>query len=475
MKHRPTPLLAVIAAASLSACVDAKTPDTPLASASPAALSQAVSAETGGTYLVRFGGGVPAGFAARVQALGGSVVFAHAGAGIGAVAGLSPESAARLGELAGVRNVVADQVSVLDPAGADVAVAQAGPLAATAGTDPTLAWGYSRQWHLRAIGADRAWAAGRHGSPAVRVAILDTGLDYRHPDLAGRVDLAASRSFVPSEAALLAANFPGAHPVADLHYHGTHVGAVVASNGIVAAGVTSEVTLVGLKVCTINGRCPVSNVLAGLVYAADLGVDVANMSIANTFARADSSAAHRDGPSFVAVINQVLTYVQRKGTLVVVAAGNQNTDLDHDGNQYRVYCSSPGVVCVSATGPTAAAGVDGPFTDVDARAPYSNYGRSVVSVAAPGGAAMPVWAACSTFSLVFPVCQTGAFVLGANGTSAASPNAAGVAALIAEDVGHDPARIRARLQQTADDLGEPGTDPFYGKGRVNAARAVGLR
>ena len=86
-----------------------------------------------------------------------------------------------------------------------------------------------------------------------------------------------------------------------------------------------------------------------------------------------------------------------------------------------------------------------------------------------------MWAACSTFSLVFPVCQTGAFVLGASGTSAASPNAAGVAALIAEDVGRDPARIRTRLQQTADDLGTPGTDPFYGKGRINAARAVGAR
>ncbi|HLM68970.1 MAG TPA: S8 family serine peptidase, partial [Longimicrobium sp.] len=401
------------------------------------------------------------------------VTFAHDGAGIGAVAGLSPEAAARLVTAPGVRAVVADAATTLEPVAGDLATAQAPSLAGTAG-DPALAWGFPRQWHLRAIGAERAWAAGRHGSPAVRVAILDTGLDYRHPDLAGRVDLAGSRSFVPSEAALLEANFPGAHPVADLHYHGTHVGATVASNGIIAAGVTSRVTLVGLKVCTLNGRCPVSNVLAGLVYSADLGVDVANVSIGNAFERADSSAAHRDGPSFVAVVNQALAYVHRKGTTVVVAAGNQNRDLDHDGNQYRVYCSAPSVICVSATGPASAAGVDGPFVDVDARAWYSNYGRSVVTVAAPGGAAQPTWAACSTFSLVIPGCRAGAFVLGLLGTSAASPHAAGVAALIAEDVGRDPSQVRARLQATADDRGEPGTDPFYGKGRINAARAVGL-
>jgi subtilisin family serine protease len=55
----------------------------------------------------------------------------------------------------------------------------------------------------------------------------------------------------------------------------------------------------------------------------------------------------------------------------------------------------------------------------------------------------------------------------------AAPHVAGVAALIAGQVGRSPAQISARLQQTADDLGQPGVDPAYGKGRVNAARAVG--
>jgi subtilisin family serine protease len=56
----------------------------------------------------------------------------------------------------------------------------------------------------------------------------------------------------------------------------------------------------------------------------------------------------------------------------------------------------------------------------------------------------------------------------------AAPHVAGLSALLVEDLGRSPAQIRARIQQSADDLGQPGTDPFYGKGRVNAARALGL-
>lgn len=454
--------LALLAAAGLSGCTDAistapAAPAAPAFSAAPTDIHQ--------SWLVRFDGGVPAGFASRVAALGGTVTFAHDGAGIGAVDGLSASAAAQLAGLGGVRAVDPDDATVLEPLAGGVAQ---GDLASS----PAAAWGFSRQWHLRAIGADQAWAAGRTGSPAVRVAILDTGLDYKHPDLAGRVDLAASKSFVASDDAIVAAWFPGAHSIADIHYHGTHVGATVASNGVVAAGVTSQVRLVGVRVCDVYGSCPISRVLAGVVYAADQGVDVINMSVSSKFMRADGG--NGAGPSLVSTINGALSYANRKGVTVVVAAGNQNEDLDHDGNAYRAYCNGPHVICVSATGPTAAAGVDGPFTDVDARAPYSNFGRSAITLAAPGGAAQPTWAACSTFSLIVSVCRTGAFILGLSGTSMAAPHTAGAAALVVEDVGRSPSRVRARLQQTADDLGQPGADPYYGKGRINVARSLGL-
>ncbi|HEU4885827.1 MAG TPA: S8 family serine peptidase [Longimicrobium sp.] len=478
MNHTTLRLLIVAAAAAagMAACDDIGTPDTPLAPTNAPSLAVAGVSDIDGNYLVLFkGNSVPSGFESRVAALGGSVMFAHAGAGVGAVRGLTPQAAAQLGASSGVAAVELDDMTVLSPMMGEVEEAGVGVESPSA---PATAFFYPRQWHLRAIQADVAWAAGRRGSPAIKVAIIDTGLGYTHPDLAGHVDLANSKSFVPSDDALLAslpgAPFVGAHPVADLHYHGTHVGATVSSNAVAAAGVTSRVTLVGVKVCTVNGSCPTSGVLAGVLYAADLGVHVANLSLGGRFLRRDASAEGGNGPSFLAIINNTFNYAHRKGTTVVVSAGNDGIDMDHDGNGYKAYCSAATVICVSATGPTSSGGVNGPFFNVDALAGYSNYGSSAVSVAAPGGNQRSVWAACSTFSLQIPVCRTGTFVVGLNGTSMATPHATGVAALIAEDVGRSPAQIRARLQQTADDLGPEGTDPAYGKGRINAARAAGV-
>ncbi len=426
-----------------------------------------------GSYLVRTNGkGFPANFAAQVEALGGTVTFTHDGAGIGAVAGLSADAAARLAKISGIAGVAMDDYTLVDMP--DAAMVEATDLGVASAAQPNTAFFFARQWNMRQIHADAAWAAGRLGQPTTKVGIIDTGLDYTHADLVGRVDLVNSVSFEPSDDARVAANFPGAHPVADLYYHGTHVGATVASNALAAAGVTSGVTLVGIKVCNVFGSCPTSGVLRGILYAADLGLPVANMSLGGSFQKRANNKGGSD-PSFVATVNQTFTYAQRKGTLIVVAAGNAAADMDHSSNTFFAYCSAPGVVCVAATGPTAAASVNGPWTDPDASSSYSNFGRSAISVAAPGGnAGIAVYAACSRFSLAIPVCRTGTFVVGSSGTSMATPHVTALAALISEDVGHDPSQIRTRLQQSADDLGQPGTDPYYGKGRINVARALGL-
>ncbi|HEX6372607.1 MAG TPA: S8 family serine peptidase [Longimicrobium sp.] len=471
MNHTTARLLTVLAAATagLAACGDV-TPDTPLAStrSAPSLSTAAID----GNYLVRFTSNrVPAGFAERVAAMGGTVIFAHAGAGVAAVSGLSPEEAGLLGSGGGVNAVVDDNMTVLSPIMHEVEAADVASEAVASPTAPQTAFFFPRQWHLRAIQANNAWAAGRLGSSTVKVGILDTGLGYTHADLAGRVDLANSVSFVPSDDALVPT---GVHKIADLHYHGTHVGATVSSNALAAAGVTSRVTLVGVKVCNVNGQCPTSGTLAGLLYAADLGVDVINLSVGGNFVRHQTSGAGGNGPAFIAIINQVYNYVHRQGTTVVVSAGNSGIDLDHDGNGAHAYCSAATVICVSATGPIASASVNGPFVGVDSLAGYSNFGRSAISVAAPGGNQRPVWAACSPFSLVLPICGTGTFIVGLSGTSMAAPHTTGTAALIVEDVGHSPAQVRARLQQSADDLGLEGTDPKYGKGRINTARAVGV-
>lgn len=422
-------------------------------------------------HVVAFSGAPPADFAARVAALGGSVEFTHAGAAVASVSGLTDEAAASLAKSQGVTTVARDAEFTVAPAtlGAEDFTFEAPPSAEA----PQTAYFYPRQWNMPAIGADQAWAAGFLGKPEVTVAVLDTGIAYTHADLSGRVDLARSISFRNNPGNIdelyRAAYFPSLHPVTDLQYHGTHVAATIASNAVVAAGVTSKVTLMGVKVLSLEGRGNTTYTVRGILHAADNGADVINMSLGGAFAKPGL------GP-LVAYLNQAIAYAYRKGVLVVVAAGNESTDLDHDGNTYATYCSAPNVVCVSATGPTNDS-LTAPWQSVDAFAGYSNFGRSSVSVAAPGGNASVVWAACSNTTVYNLPCRLSpTYALGLSGTSMATPHTAGLAALLVGELGKGkPGLVRARLLQSAVDLGQPGTDPFYGKGRIDVARALGLR
>lgn len=458
-----------VATLVLSGCQSDSVP--PTAPESPSLqFTASATADAAGRYLVLFRreGAIPAGFAALVQAAGGQVEIASSGAGIATVTGLTPEGAARIAKSIAVGAVEPDQtldyrLPVVDAA----AIEDAAPIFLESQAQPNLAVHFPRQWNLRAIHADQAWAAGYLGSSAVTVAILDAGIDYTYPDLAGRVDLSRSVSFVPSDDALVATLFPGRHVISDLHYHGTHVAATVASNALILAGVTSRVTLIGVKVLGASGTGSFSAILNGVIYAVDHGADVINMSLGAPFAK-----AHAQG--FNALINRTINYANRNGVVVVVSAGNEETDLDHDGNSYEAICSASNVICVSATGPTGATSVNGPYENIDAPAWYTNFGRSAISVAAPGGNQQPVWGPCSQMSLLIPVCQTGLYIVGASGTSAAAPHVSGLAALLVERYGRNPARIKSAIQQSADDLGPFGTDPWYGKGRINVVTALGL-
>lgn len=487
---------------ALAACADRPAPTATLATAPRDAAFSAEAADAPGTtYLVRFkGAGIPSSFAASVAAAGGELVFAHDKAGIAVVSGMTADGATALGNADGVAAVDEDAYTVLEqPAETEVLDASTDLQPSDAPqspANPTAAAFYGRQlWNMQAISAPAAWAAGIKGSSSTLVGILDTGIDYLHPDLVGRVDLGLSRSFL--SAAENARVPAGAHLVADLNYHGTHVASTVASNAYIGAGVTTNVKLVGLKVCApgtaangYNGTCPTSGTLAAILYAADNGIAVINMSLGGGFNRRDASAKGGFGPSFLATINQVMNYARRNGTLVVVSAGNSAVDMSHNGNGYNTYCDAPAVVCVSATGPTSAGlfgtaqyprGVYLNIQNVDALASYSNYGNNI-TVAAPGGNAAAVWASCSGFTLHpglagcrsrfynSPTSWSGSIV-GLAGTSMAAPHVTGVAAVIAGQVGRNPAQIAARLQQSADDLGASGFDPAYGHGRVNLLRA----
>lgn len=423
-----------------------------------------------GRHLVVFSSNnkIPADFAARVAELGGTITASYGKIGVAVVSGLSDEGAAQLQAFDDTQTVERDvEVQYIDPSEAAEIAFEDG---AASPTNPTTASFYPRQWHLRAIAAEKAWAAGKLGSSNVTVAILDTGIDILHPDLQGRVDMRRSASFVPSDDALVRANFPNAPLWTDLHYHGTHVGATVSSNAIVAAGVTSRVTLMAVKVLSAHGRGASSGILAGIMHAADNGADVINMSLGGTFRKSLN-------PGYVSVINRAINYANREGVVMIVSAGNDNYNMDSNEDIYKTYCMAPHVVCTSATGPTSRTTLNGPWQNVDAKATYSNFG-SYISVAAPGGnTGGAVVAACSKTSLRFRVCQdpNRHFVLNASGTSMASPHAAGLAALLVEQIGKDqPSKVANRMAQSADDLGDGGRDVIYGRGRINVAKALGL-
>jgi subtilisin family serine protease len=243
----------------------------------------------------------------------------------------------------------------------------------------------------------------------------------------------------------------------------------VSSNALAAAGVTSQTTLVAVKVCAYLNTCPLNSTLAGVIYAADHGADVMNLSLGGTFGKAGNG-------NLISLINASFNYAKNKGVTIVVSAGNSAIDMDHDKSGYKTYCSTPATICVAATGPTSQGRHQWAPGLTSTRRPSTRISAaSAINVAAPGGNnASFVWEACSRTSLIIPVCQTGTFIVGVQGTSMASPHVAGTAALLVPVLGRDPGAIKSRLQTSADDLGPVGTDPFYGKGRVNTARAVGV-
>jgi lantibiotic leader peptide-processing serine protease len=474
-------LLSAVVVSVLGACADTTTEPTLVK-------RQLSQVEQPARHIIDFNGNsAPRGFSEKVAQLGGAIEFVHP-AGLGVVTGLTAEGVTAISGLTGVRAVMEDVVLDVAPvalASDELDMSMLADAAPQSQANPATALRYSFQWNMRQIGANTAWLAGKLGDKSISVAILDTGIDYGNRDLAGLVDLTRSKSFVPMDTDTLVRYFGASwHPVTDLQGHGTNVAAQVSSLAFATAGIGSKTTLIGVKVLNQNGSGSLSAILAGLLHAADVDADVANMSLGVK----NGSSKIADG-RYVATVNKAFNYAHRMGMLVVVSAGNDAADMDHDGNTFRSYCSAPNVICVAATGPTGFTGDpnSGPKVDADAPAVYSNFGRSAIDLSAPGGNTGGfVWSFCARHAIYpfyqnadnkgprFP-CTGGGNLIGMAGTSQASPHVAGLAALIAVNVGrNNPSAIKDVLLNTADDLGTAGTDPFYGKGRINVARALGL-
>jgi lantibiotic leader peptide-processing serine protease len=448
--------LSVFVALFTAACADNSLPTS--ASSDLTRISTSAALTGAPKHLVYFtGNSVPSDFEATIASLGGHLEVAYEEVGIAVVEGLSPASVEQLSAASGIAAVDEEySFKFLD----DNAVPDATSVIASP-TDPTKAAAYAAQWNMRAVGANVAWAAGHLGSPAVKVAILDTGIDYLHPDLVGRVDLANSASFIPSDDALVGMFFPGRHVSTDLHVHGTHVAATVASNSNLVAGVTTRTTLMSVKIIGVTGSGGTVPFLNGLLFATNRGANVINLSLG---VRDLMSRKEKEVKAFERLVDRLFGYAHSKGVIIVAAAGNEAQNLDTK-HSYKGYCSSSYVICVSAT------------TSSSQLASYSNFGEKDVDIAAPGGTpTAPILGPCSTSTLLIPACQTNpTVIIGLIGTSQATPHVSAAAALVlAKSPKASPGAVEGALLGGATDIGPKGKDASFGRGLLNIPAALGL-
>ncbi|MFE5659384.1 S8 family peptidase [Streptomyces sp. NPDC056517] len=285
------------------------------------------------------------------------------------------------------------------------------------------------------IGAPEAWAAGYDGT-GVKVAVLDTGVDATHPDLADRI--VESRSFVPGETAR------------DGHGHGTHVASTILGSGAGSdgryRGVAPGAELVVGKVLDDGGSGSESGIIEGMEWAAHSGAKVVSMSLGG------QEGADGTDPMSLAV-NELTA---RTGVLFTIAAGN----------------SGPGARTVGSPGAAAAALTVGAVDSDDAVASFSSRGPRgdgglKPEITAPGVRIVAARAAGTTMGA--PV---GELYTTASGTSMATPHVAGAAAILAQrHPDWSPAQLKSHLISTAKTTADTSVYA-QGAGRLDVARAV---
>ncbi len=275
---------------------------------------------------------------------------------------------------------------------------------------------YSRyQWNLPSIETEKGWNISR-GKDDVIVAVLDTGVQSNHPDITGR--LTGGRNIVDTSKT----------PEDDVG-HGTHVAGIIGAtvnNNEGVAGVSWYNKIMPVKVLDQSGAGSSYAVAQGIIWAVDNGAKVINMSLGN-YANAQ-------------FLHDAVKYAYERDVVLVAASGNDNTDRPGYPAAY------PEVFAVGAT------------NSAKQRASFSNYG-DYIDVAAPG----------ESIASTYPHSQYAAL----SGTSMATPHVAALAGLIRSvnpELTND--EVMSIMRSTAIDLGEPGKDPYFGYGEIDAQKAL---
>ena len=311
-------------------------------------------------------------------------------------------------------------------------------------------WGqsYDDLYGLKKIGCAQAWDVTR-GAGTV-VAVIDSGIDYNHPDIRDNVwinpgeipgngidddrngyiddvrgwDFIGKNHLQPAED-----NDPY-----DGNHHGTHVAGTIAAtgdNGIGVVGVAWQAKVMAVKGLDDSGIGSDSILARAIYYAADNGADVINASWGRPGGLSQTTS-------------DAINYAHALGVVFVAAAGNDTQDV----SDYSP-ADEPAAITVAATTPN------------DTQANFSNFGDKI-DVAAPGVDILSLQAGTSDYIRL-------------QGTSMAAPHVSGVAALIlARHPEFSVEQVRQALRMSATDLGAPGRDPIFGYGRLNAAQAVQL-
>jgi serine protease len=308
---------------------------------------------------------------------------------------------------------------------------------------------YKYQWNLNnpvygGIQMEKAWDIST-GSQSVIVAVVDTGIAYENygkycqaPDLA-QTCFVSGYDFINNDS----------HPNDD-NSHGTHVAGTIAqstNNSTGVAGIAFNTCLMPVKVLNSSGSGSYAAVANGIRFAADNGAKVINLSLGGSVSDI--------------TLKDAVKYAYEKGVTVAAACGNENASSCLYPAAYDDY-----VIAVGAT------------QYDETKAPYSNYGPSLDIVAPGGNTSIDQngdgyvdGILQQTFSSSSAVCNFAYYFF--QGTSMATPHAAGVAALlIAKGNATTPDQVRAALQETAEDKGTPGRDNTYGYGLIDAYRAL---